>query len=388
MTSRVWRRPPWFCWCDAAMVLLGCIPLALAPSRVAAQLRYPFLPAMETVPDARSAGLARAFTAVAEGPSAVWWNPGSLGLSSTWSAQLVTDLDRVTWIGSKDLDVYALAGHIRGAGVAAHVLRLGEEESGRGVRRVWDALVHVGVGLDLSRHAGLGSPERMRWGIGAAAKYYAIAQRDEPIDRGYRDRAGALDADLGSLMIVRRPLVRGAAGDFFASGGPPAPYAGLRAGFVLRNAFNREVDLTERKGGEVFLGRQVRAGVALEAGTASWRSVGPIAAGTLSAEMIGDIDDVRSSPTRAFGFELALLRVIALRYGEIRDEASRLRGVSRGLGLCLGLPWRAGIRLDWADAASPKGRILRPMMPAGRAEQLSVSIWFQPGRPSGAGGVR
>jgi hypothetical protein len=352
--------------------------LAAGPSPSVAQLRYPFLPVMETVPDARGAALGRAFTAVAEGPSAVWWNPGALALPSPWSAQLVTNLTRTRWTESNDLDVYAVSGRLREVGLAAHLMRLGEGEETSGRHRSWDLLCHLGAGVDLAERVGLGSPDRVRWGVGVSAKSYAIAFHEGPFRTSRRNYGRAIDADVGSLLALRLPLVRGARGDIFALEGPAVPFAGLRAGVTLRNAFDAEIDRIDGLDRGTPLGQQVRAGIALEAGTARWKSLGPVLAGTFSAEMVGDIESASGSPTRCYGIELRILDALSLRYGETRDELWDFQGVSRGLGLRLGLPGRAGIRLDWAHVPYPGGRLYRPEMLPADAEQFSGSIWFVP----------
>jgi hypothetical protein len=347
-------------------------------SPAAAQLRLSFLPAMGIVPDARSLGMGCAFTAVAEGPSAAWWNPGALGIPSPWSVQVATDIGKSSWIGSDDLGVYALSAQFRGTGVAAHVVTLGEEDAfGFNQRRKRDSLVHVGAGTDLAGRIGLGSPGRIRWGVGGAVKRYAISFRPGEFQTSQRSRASGIDADAGSLLAIRVPLGRDRGADLFAPRGPTVPFAGLRAGAVLRGVFGSKVDLTTSPGGETLLDREMWTGVAVEAGTAGWKRLGPVVAGTVSAEMKGDLENDGDSPTRCLGVEVRILDLLSLRYGETRDERWDFKGISRGVGLRIGLPWRAGIRLDWARASVPHW-IYWPEMGRGDLRQFSGSIWFLP----------
>jgi hypothetical protein len=214
--------------------------------------------------------------------------------------------------------------------------------------------------------------------VGAAVKRYSTAFHRRPFHTSLRHEVSGVDADLGSLLAIRVPIGSDRGADLFNARGPLVPYAGVRTGFSLRGALGTEIDLSTTPGGVVPLGRQFHLGVALEAGTAGWRRLGPVLAGSLAADLVGDLDLERHRPTRCFGLELRVLDLVALRYGETRDERMRFKGVSRGLGVNLGLPGRAGIHLDWARASYPTGAFRPGVSNASRADQFTGSIWFLP----------
>jgi hypothetical protein len=323
---------------------------------------------MEAIPDARSIGLGRAYTAIAEGPSGVWWNPGALGMPRSWEATFYTDVGRRAWIGG-DLDVYAVAGPVRDVGLALHVVRVGEEDRGFGVRKKPDLLVQGGAGIEIAQRMGLADPRFVRWGVGGSLKLYRIGfeDDDEPGSR-YRDHATDFDADAGSLLSIRVPLGSGADSELFpASGSPAVPFAGLRAGAIVRNALGHEIDLREGGGG-FPLGTDARGGVAIEAGSAPLAPLGPMIAGTFSADLAGITEIRESNPMRSVGFELRLLDILSLRYGEM--HSGEWKGITRGIGLQAGLPGRGGVRLDWAQLPFP--------CCSEETEQVTATMWVAP----------
>ena len=127
-----------------------------------AQIRFPLLPGKESVPDARALAMRRAFSAIAEGPSAVWWNPGALGLPGRWTATALTEIteDDRSFFLPGELDVYAIAGMMHGLGVGLHLIKTGDCESKSVFKS--DLLVRAGAGIDLAERLRLAESGRLR----------------------------------------------------------------------------------------------------------------------------------------------------------------------------------------------------------------------------------
>ena len=102
-----------------------CAALAFAPSFVSethAQTSGAMVQAF--VPDARSQGMGRAFTAVARGPWTVWWNPGALPLQRDNDVGY-SEMQLLPGVAS-DVRTHSVAavGARDGFGLGAHYARL------------------------------------------------------------------------------------------------------------------------------------------------------------------------------------------------------------------------------------------------------------------------
>src|SRR5512145_2853578 len=79
-------------------------------------------------PDARSQGFGRAFTAVADGPAAVWWNPGALAIEQGASVSPYAEFPILPAAEGLVLWSFSARGAWEGIGLGAHLSRLEHRE--------------------------------------------------------------------------------------------------------------------------------------------------------------------------------------------------------------------------------------------------------------------
>ncbi|MDM7916802.1 MAG: hypothetical protein QUU85_16290, partial [Candidatus Eisenbacteria bacterium] len=202
----------------AVLAVLGGVAFAVAGSSPASAgyLSDPMVQGF--IPEARAAGMGRAYVAVAEGPSGVWWNPGGLGLADGYWMTPFSLLRPSVFppYGEEAFRSYGVAGRIRKVGVGLHLNRWHDESSR--VYETTQSSFTLGAGVDVAELLRRRSDPALRWGIGASYKRNSEHNEGEGIHPNWKD-AHAWDLDVGTLVRVERPVggrhsfvaVRGAA---------------------------------------------------------------------------------------------------------------------------------------------------------------------------------
>jgi hypothetical protein len=289
--------------------------------------------------------MGRAFTAVAEGAMAVWWNPGALGLtegihvspvSYNESDPSMTGDDSWLW----PIGVAAGAG---GFGVGVYLGRLNYAESedydeiGSGHRKFTpkERTATVGAGGDLSRFLNLGT-DRMRLGLGVSGNFVHIKYvPDWESGGGLGESSWDLDVGLLGLYTISAEDASPDGAD--ASFHPSArhKYSRLRGGVVMHNVFDRRIDMEDQHESRP-LGNTLRLGGAIETGSERSRDkpdVGHSFHGMLSF----DVERLMTYPDFKtiyhVGIEGGVLSFLTLRLGRIEDrEGDSVFTVGGGLG--------------------------------------------------------
>jgi hypothetical protein len=318
----------------------------------------------DEVPDARAAGMGRAFTAVAEGSSGTWWNPGGLGLVRGWSAMPFSQAPRRGGFESQVYRVraFGLAGSVGPGGVGIHYGR----KSGDGVyassHDYHESVLALGYGVDLLGAIRGRHDDRLQWGIGASAKRYAEHQPNaanpELVD------ISAWDADLGTLVRWERPLEGLPRIAILADGAASRPsFVAGRFGLMYKNVLDRKIGPNDAP-----LGREIRGGLRIEAGLVSAAKFGHLLRTVATVEVDHSPTDPETSDNVRFGLEATLLGMLTWRYGEFDDHyvlwvhndqgvrryARNARGVTQGLGLRFG-DERLALRCDYARTRQGEG---------------------------------
>ncbi|MEZ4649664.1 MAG: hypothetical protein R3E97_12945 [Candidatus Eisenbacteria bacterium] len=289
-------------------------------------------------PNARAQGMGRAFTAIAEGPNATWWNPGGLGLQSSvslspWSAmQLVPDLAPDVWSHS-----YGIAGSHRGVGLGFHLTDLNYGESDffvGGSNESSEKTILLGAGVDLAPTV-TGRTGPFRLGVGVNAKWFSVdlyptwASEDER-----RETGSTWDFDLGALASYLFPL------DY--TGESPwvrDSFLRLRGGLMVKNVFDREVDYDDQDESDP-LGRTTHLGVAIDGSLGRVEPLGPVIQAVASVENASS--SLGSEDIRYWGVEVTLLNVVSLRRGHIEDKEGAIVDGTEGVGLGFTFPFPGG----------------------------------------------
>lgn len=349
---------------DALVVpaaLVGLVALVGAPP-ARAQV-HSGLPASTLTPDARAAGMGSAFTAVAEGASALWWNPAGLAFApvgialSHGQGALGEDLDRAF---DEDLALQSvgLVAGTRRAGLGAHLNRFAYDrgvgefrglthreyaaQAGVGFQvldRVADGSPATGHGAPTHPSAARGTPsgQRTELSVGASVKYGRI---DPGIDDDVVGSGWAGDAGL----LLRQAMPLGAS------------RVTLGLGWVVRNLVDGGISWADRDEDDSF-GRADRLGlsVAVEAGREGvW---GP----PLSVLIAAEQEEVVLTPSDAWfrhvGCEVSAFGLAAVRLGYERDERRDVDGRTYGLGASSGIVFGRGearrqfrVHIDYAKS--------------------------------------
>jgi hypothetical protein len=322
-------------------------------------------------PDARSRGMGDAFTAIAAGPSACWWNPAALAIGPSIAiapasySKLVPDLADDVWIYSAGA---AGSAHGIGVGMNLNYLDYGDSE-------YWsddlmtiskdsshESVAQLGAGIDLVQffapenqnlHVALGGNLK-RFSVDLVSPYFLYGHGP--------DKATAWDIDLAGLTVLRVPL--GTAPE----GRRPAALVGSM-GAVLSNVFDSKLDYGSGESDHV--GRWVRLGVAGGFDFLDMPDLGYLASGRLAADLT-KLTDSGGGTVYNIGAEGTLLGIASLRVGYVNDEHGAVKGVSSGAGLGLELHDLLGLktlggRLDWARIPQAEG-LTRPNL-------YSASAW-------------
>ncbi|MCA9727866.1 MAG: hypothetical protein KC729_09305, partial [Candidatus Eisenbacteria bacterium] len=297
-------------------------------------------------PDARAQGMGRAFTAIAEGPSAGWWNPAALAeireiaVSPYSKARLVPDFSSDTYIRT-----YAAAVPIGPVGVAVHrsSLDYGTQPGGFESSESTNLL---GAGLDLVPIlADRPSPWEAQVGLNVK---WVRAHQDTPL----ADLTGnGYDLDAGVRAGYRIPLgvLR-----------PEDSSLRFRAAAVRRNVFDREIKYSPADKDPLI--RIDRVGLAAELALIPVPVVGNLVriVGGLDREL-SPYEDEKDITTR--GLEVSLLGMFAIRRGHIEDKSGQVVDDTDGYGVGFDLDLserssvirRIGCRFDHATVPQARG---------------------------------
>jgi hypothetical protein len=355
------------------------------------------LPTESFAPDARSMGMGGAFTAIADGPFAFWWNPAGLALPQPLSFSPISRSELEPAIdGSRYGYGFGASGNwgSLGLGFGLTTMGAGDARDRAGFssgRTIW-----LAGGIDVIRSVAP-SWRGLRWGVGATLK-----QVRELSGRSYgvicESIPSAWNLDLGSIVSYR--LSRDSGGVEPEREPPSRPrvinkyrrefvpmhrtdqsaYAGLRLGLMLRNLLDRR---SECVSGDLYrpLHPSLRLGAAAEGGLAVVHPLGPLLTGIFSMEE--EIVHRRDDPLQALrhrdytvtrvGAEIGLLGSLAARAGRVHDPDREIDGWSWGLGLGCDL-WdpgkglgQLGARVDFAS--------LPAAVSDARAEQWTFTFW-------------
>ncbi len=303
-------------------------------------------------PDARSLGMGRAFTAIAEGPTAVWWNPGALGftegiyMSPLSYYQLVPGLADDIWfwpfgatVGRDGIGLGAYVGYLDwGESVITNEAGL---ELGMSYPYEYTAI--LGVGADLDRLLDFGS-ERTRFGVGVSGKLFHVdfdLPPGSPPDWG-PGTGSSWDLDVGFLGSYTVPTDSDTLGgaNSTSSGRAPDGYVRFRGGMVIHNLLDRRIDYGDPSG-SAPLGQSLRLGGAVETGFGQWSELpklGNLFHGALSFDIERRLTDLDKRTIYHAGIEGSILSILTLRLGRIEDNESHISDFTYGAGLGLGYP--------------------------------------------------
>jgi hypothetical protein len=319
-------------------------------------------------PDPRALGMGTAFTALAQGPSAAYWNPAALGIGPD---PLSIAVQPVSWVNlipdlSDDVSLYSASAAVEarglGFGVNLNHMSLGGDA---------EYTLHVGAGVDLARTV-LSRPRALGadWSLAAGAnlKVFHI-DYEYPFFRDPHVEDTAYDMDLGTLLVARWQ------GADTTPSQPSAWFATCRLGAVVSNVADGTID--DPIGVPLWepgaLGRSVRFGVAAEAGTAPLGSLGPLLQARASFEVVSFWGRITHGPAYLNGVELVALDILSVRAGYQNIENFEETTVGFGVGTPIHGRW--GARVDAAGLPSAEGD---------SRNQYSLTFWY--GSPYAPGG--
>ena len=348
-------------------------------------------------PDARPQGMAGAFTAVAEGPFAVCWNPAGLAHVQPISIAPYSRTERLPGVDREPYGyAFGATGHWGPFGLGAAFTTIGgwHENDSAGFasgRTLW-----LGGGVDVT-HYTVPRWKGLSFSVGATLKHVS-----ELSGRRYGHACHGIpatwDVDLGALLAYR---LRGGRGGVELAAEPRRPkkltrtryryvpltrsddgaYLGGRLGLSVRNVFHHRVACVADEAYRP-LDPSARFGAALKAGTAVAHPLGRVLSLLVSVEeellreredpLTGEAATDRSI-TRAGG-EVTLLGLLAARGGWSDDPHLAAEGWSWGLGIGFDT-WQPhpdvgqlGLRLDFARVPQAAGEAERP-------EHWTLALW-------------
>lgn len=316
------------------------------------------IPSQWFPPDARSQGLGRAYTAIAEGPATVWWNPGGLALNDGMYGTPYSNFPLRPSNDGFEIHSFELSGGRDGLGFGAHLHRMKHEEEtfpnamGVPIGR-FQAYEYVGIlggGIDLNQRVLHGSPA-LALGMGAGLKIFHTKLAPANLALNHRDWQGtSWDLDLGGLAAYKIPLdapkPRGRGRDAFLE---------FRGGFTLHNALARNISYLDGEQDDP-LGRELRTGAAVRAGIIDVPPLSYLLEATISTERNWELDPDSGKPGNFYGVEMTLLGLISARRGWIRDDQGQTHdtivGYGAGCDVALDEHRRFGFRYDFASVPS------------------------------------
>jgi hypothetical protein len=330
-------------------------------------------------PDARSQGMAGAFTAIAEGPAVAWWNPGGLALQETVYGspfsyvQLVPDL-------ADDVKLYNFGGtaSIGAFGVGTHFTHItyGENEARNregvslGTFEPTENVFLIGGGVDVAELLGIdGAYAPIQLGVGGNLKF--LDSNLAPAFASPEGRSGdatSWDVDLGMLFVYQMPFD-------LALDGRPTTQVSLRGGAVVNNLFEREIDYLDQNV-SYPLDRRFRFGAAAEFEVGGVPPFDHLMKATVSVEQTHHIEGSREAVER-FGIEVSALSLLAIRTGYLHEgdafgECCSFNDWSWGFGL--------GADLELQDSTRIGGRFdfasITTAVDLSRHKMYTVSGWI------------
>ena len=265
------------------------------------------------IPDARPAGMGRAFTAVAEGPAGVWWNPGSLGLVHGWWAMPFSALPMSSYSeGSHRFGSYGVCGKIRRVGVATHFSRLKFERERQA--DYTESSMILGCGVDLMELIRREPDPRFQWGVGASIKRNSIHAPDA-LNPEWKDLS-AWDIDVGTVARIERSLHGlpilpiAATRDSFQSS-----YVAGRFGFMFKNLLDQKIGP-----GDDPMGQEIRLGLGFETGLIPTPPFSHLLRALVTVEVEDSLTEEDLSSNLKYGLEATLVGIVTYRYGEFDDH--------------------------------------------------------------------
>ncbi|MBC8426131.1 hypothetical protein H8E07_18615 [bacterium] len=321
-------------------------------------------------PDARSEGMGMAFTAVAEGPAGLFWNPATQLEGHT----VAVGYHRADHI-IDTLEFSAI-----GAAVEIGYLRLGVYQN----ELTWDTVINTSYRKTMSdyrshvRVAGL-AIDVGRLIFGEETTVFASAGVNFKSFESKWDNetfAKASDKDAGFMLGTR--LFLGDTDDVHRG------WVGWRLGGVLTNTDRAEVEVNwaaiEDKADPLFVLQRGRVGLALE-GRHGWHySLGHRLRWLITADWEkGRLDDGWSDATvNRYGAELMLLGLVAGRVGQVDwGEGNYKNGMTYGAGLRFSPQGsHFGVSADWASVPYEPTEYLGSPFVKQRLDRYSAAAWL------------
>lgn len=325
--------------------------LLLLPSLALSRRYDP--PEWEVIPNADALGMGGAFSAVAEGPTAVRWNPASLAFQPG-AALDVMPYARPTPI-FEDIWFASAAGSIDfgavGVGANLNYLEFDDIRTvfGNGEPRGAFDLSFVGVllgaGVDLLDVMGSGGVHHpVHIGLGGTFKYHVADDYFSESPGDLYESEHAWDLDFGSLVRVDQVV-----------GESAVQWSGA---WTVKNVLDRKVEPYDGR-----VTRVDRLGLAATVWTGSFRSFPYLVRGRL----VGDISGILVTPddwdstVYNLGAELGAFGIAALRIGWASDSHGDFHRASFGarlgnefpIGTSGDLLHTFGVRVDFASVPSP-----------------------------------
>ena len=323
--------------------------------------------------DARANAMSGAFTAIAVGPHAAFWNPGALGCEQPPS---VSPLSRIRFGEGDDAATFVAFGvthtwHRLGFGLGFSDISGGKFPYGDR-----DRTYLLGVGLDLLSRTEEKTP-RVRLGLGGTLKRVEQKQGHCVGFDCDCDIPSAMDFDLGLLADVRL------LGPPTAGARRPPGKGGLSIRLAAKLSNLRQADMKCSDSGGFFpLHRGRHVGAALQARTAGPWPLHPFLRVIAAWEhewieieaspFIPGSSDYTDSNNR-LGAEVVLLGIFAGRIGRTDGMRMNANEWSSGAGLILDLwraprsPRRIGLRFDYAAIPESFG--------SGQYHHWSLTFW-------------
>ena len=312
-------------------------------------------------PDARSLGMGSAFSAVAEGPAGLWWNPAAVREGHSLSggyvkSDLITDnLERVAYAASVEL------GYFRFGATQAELtndLSIGMLDIEGTLSECYQT---AGASLDVSSLlAGRSVP--LILSVGANYKWF---EKTNDSTLGL-DEYKLEDYDVGAIVGWKSKIRDVESGQ---------DWWGWRFGGVLTNVDKAEIvsesNLLTRR-----LSSWLRVGAAIE-GRHGWTDrMGHLVRWVVSAEQESEIDpiDDDEKTMQRYGAEVTIFGMFSARIGwDDRGEGSPYGGLTHGGSLQADPTdgW-LGFRLDYASV-----EVDSDLSEAETLEQFGAAVWLK-----------
>jgi hypothetical protein len=343
-------------------------------------------------PDAQGAAMGEAFTALARGPEAAWWNPSALALGRGLAGIPYSRSDRL--LPGNDVRLEQFAASWGGGGIgfgatwtrwqAVRTLPIGyvSGESAPGDPRNRQQVATIGFGIDLARFA-VALPRRAHLSLGAAARGYREecsleTASDAAVDRVSAVSAGATSRyegwDLDGAALLNWRWAEPSRPD--EEQGTPGVTGDLCLGYVAMNNLDRE---QESCAGRLPMGRLDRASgalvlrIPLRWPVTRWINL------SAAFERRGLFlqPGVEDRPTDHLGGEISFGGILAGRIGEVRGAVPAGGGggdrwLTWGFGLASpsgsGRARRPGFGIDYASLGRPR---------AGATLAKQITVWVR-----------